>query len=56
VNLDKNEEYFKILEGIYDIINLNKENDSEFRQFTLEILKPWAAKFVEFSEKKVTFI
>ena len=48
----ESEDYFRILDGILEIVAMSKETD-EMKQFLLAILKPWASKFIEISQKKV---
>jgi hypothetical protein len=50
--LFENDDYINILDGILKILTINNESE-EIKLFLLEILKPWATKFIQLSEKKV---
>ena len=47
------DDYFKILDGILEILALNNGTE-EIKIFLLEILKPWANKMLMLSENKVS--
>lgn len=50
--LFEKDEYINILDGILKILSINSESE-EIKIFVLEILKPWATKFIQLSDKKV---